>query len=206
MMNRIRLGLCLCVLALGVFCLWLAQEQIALAADMLQQSGGEFDGSSLLRLDPAFALAGENMFALDDQEQSLDSEQALDASDANLSSDPMAVAQLPGSLQAVPAGQPSPTTTDSTAAARGWPFPAEPFHGCRPVAELWPQWNSPDALSRRRLRGVDRPLRSAACRQPECAASARPRGGRQADARPFAQHSAGQYLRINPTNRPWMST
>ena len=75
MMNRIRLGLCVCVLALGVMFLWLAQEQIALAADMVQQSGGEFDSSSLLRLDPAFAFAGQNLFAPDD-EQYLDSDQA----------------------------------------------------------------------------------------------------------------------------------
>ena len=115
MMNRIRLGLCLCALSLGVVFLWLAQEQIALAADMLQQSGGEFDSSSLLRLDPAFALAGDNMFAQDDQEQSLDAGQAFDTSD------PLAVAQLPGSSQAFPPGQPAPVTTDSTAAAAGWP-------------------------------------------------------------------------------------
>ena len=120
-MNRIRLGLCVCVLALGVVCLWLAQEQIALAADMLQQSGGEFDSSSLLRLDPAFALAGENMFAPDDQEQSLDSQQSLAESDPSLISDPMAADQSPDSSQVVPPAQPAPLTTDSTGSAAGWP-------------------------------------------------------------------------------------
>ena len=120
MMNRFRLGLCVCVLALGVMCLWLAQEQIALAADMVQQSGGEFDSSSLLRLDPAFAFAGQNLFAPDD-EQYLDSDQALDASDASLLADPMSAAQLLAAEQVAPPGQPAPGTTDSMAAAPGWP-------------------------------------------------------------------------------------
>jgi hypothetical protein len=123
MMNRMRLGLCLCVLALGVICLWLAQEQIALAADMLQQSDAEFDSSSLLSFDPAFALTGDNLFVVDDQDQSmLDSDQAIDLSDpASSISDPMDAAQLPQSSLLVPPAQPNPGTTDATASAAGWP-------------------------------------------------------------------------------------
>jgi lipoprotein-anchoring transpeptidase ErfK/SrfK len=119
LMNKIRLGLCVCVLAMGAVCLWLAQEQIALAAEMVQQSGGEFDSSSLLRLDPAFALAGENLFALDDQDESmLDSDLSLDPS---IISDPMDVAQLAQSSLPIPPAQPNPVTTDAAAAAPGWP-------------------------------------------------------------------------------------
>ena len=121
MINRVRLGLCVCVLALGVFCLWLAQDQIALAAEMVQQSDGQFDSTSLLRLDPAYALAGEDLFAPDEQGASMDDAQAPNANSTDFLSNPTAAASLTGSAAAVPPAQPGPATADSTGATPGWP-------------------------------------------------------------------------------------
>ena len=148
MMNRTRLGLCVCVLALGVVCLWLAQEQIALAADMVQQSDGEFDGSSLFGLDPAFALSGENLFALDEQDQSLDLDLSLDASDP-VAVDQLSAAQLPESSPALSPelaalGPTDPTTTAAELAA---PVPTDPT--ATASAAGWPRTTAETTLAPR---------------------------------------------------------
>jgi lipoprotein-anchoring transpeptidase ErfK/SrfK len=117
MMYRIRLGLCVCVLAMGAIFFALAQEQIATAADLMQSSG-EFDAASLLTFDPAATLRGEDLFGADDPDSAQFDALANYADSMN---GPEDLLDVPQDAQAAPADLPGQQPSDLPADAAGWP-------------------------------------------------------------------------------------
>ncbi len=120
MRNRILLVISLLLLVLGSGLIYVSQERIAVAADLLQQSA-EIDPSAFLGIDPVAASADADLFADDDMPAILP-----DLSDASLSADAFAMppAVAPAFEDALSLGLP----TDALGAppskpgdAPGWP-------------------------------------------------------------------------------------